>query len=56
MPRYVEKAPNIFNAQHQQDHNMAALHAWIPPQYGVTTQLTAPLNTTTTNLDRVQTK
>jgi len=54
MPGYIEKALQRF--QHipptQPQH---ALHAWIPPQYRATTQLTNPIDESP-NLDKNQTK
>ncbi len=54
MPGYVEKALQRF--QHiipaRPQH---APHAWIPPQYGIKTQLTKPVDTTS-NLDKEQIK
>jgi len=54
MPGYVEKALQCFQhmAPTKPQH---ALHAWMPPQYGATTQLTAPINSSA-NLDKSQTK
>jgi len=51
---YVEKALQCF--QHTMPTRpQHAPHAWIPPQYGVHTQLTAPIDTSP-NLDKTQVK
>jgi len=54
MPGYVEKALQRFQhiAPTRPQH---APHAWIPPQYGVQTQMTAPIDTSP-NLDKTQIK
>lgn len=54
MPGYVEKALQRF--QHiTPTWPQHAPHAWIPPQYGATTQLTNPIDDSP-NLDKTQTK
>ncbi len=54
MPSYVEKALQRF--QHTTPTwPQHAPHAWIPPQYGAHTQLTAPIDTSP-NLDKTQIK
>jgi len=53
-PEYIKKALQHF--QHvPPTRPQHAPHAWIPPQYGVKVQMTAPINTSP-NLDKAQVK